>query len=273
MVTRFFLLLVFLPFSSQFLQAQIPIIQELTLFPDTSYVSAFTADAHTHRMSAENFIFTKNVRATMGGMFPLLSVDLFGVTSIAGIGASVHFELHPMGQGQIVSNEYYVDYIMLDVPVSNRGIVRFVTGHTSHHLSDNWFEHLQYTRAVRFSRDYVKLFFISQDSEHQQWYAGCDYAYIMTVGQRISKPWIFQAGGKLPLAEYWELLTLYAAADVKIRQESAFASAQTLHFGVAVPMQHAMVLRFFLQYRWGLDERGQFFPQHRTMTTVGFSIE
>lgn len=249
------------------------ILEHVHFFPESTFVSPFSADAHAHRMETENIVFTKNVRASMGGIFPIFGIDLFGTTMLASLGASVHFELRPMGQAHIVSNDYYVDYLLLDIPVRENYFARFVTGHTSHHLSDNWFERLKMTTAFRYSRDYVKLYAIYEKHVNEQFYLGADYAYIMTIGQRLSKPWIFQAGGKIPLGEYYGFLSLYGAADCTLRQDANYAATNTLQFGVSLPMQRGRIIRFALQYRIGLDERGQFIPQHRELRTVGFSIE
>lgn len=257
--------------TASLLPAQL--LERIHVFPESTFVSAFTADAHAHRMETENIVFTKNVRASMGGIFPIFGVDAFGKTLQLSLGASVHFELRPNGQAHVVSNDYYVDYLMLDIPLQEHYFARFVTGHTSHHLSDNTFERLKLTTAFTYSRDYVKLFAIYEKHLNQQFYIGADYAYIMTIGQRLSKPWIFQAGGKIPMGEYFGFLSLYGAADCTIRQDANFAATNTLQVGVSLPMQRGRIIRFALQYRKGLDERGQFIPQHRELSTIGFSIE
>ena len=224
-------------------------------------------------MEMENIVFTKNVRASLGGIFPVFDIDGFGTTMQASLGASVHFELRPNGQAHVVSNDYYVDYLMLDIPIIGHHVARFVTGHTSHHLSDNTYERLNMTKAFTYSRDYVKLFYIYEQSIHSQFYLGADYAYIMTIGLRVSKPWILQTGGKVLFGEYFDFLSLYGAADLTVRQDAKYAVTKTLQIGAAMPMQHGKTIRFMLQYRFGLDERGQYIPQHHDIKSAGFSIE
>lgn len=245
----------------------------LQVFPESSFVSPFTAETHAHRMRAENIVLTNNVRASMGSIIPVFGIDLFGTDIQASLGASVHFELRPNGQAHVVSNDYYVDYLMLDVPIHQRWFARFITGHTSHHLSDNTFERLQLTQAFTYSRDYVKLFTVYEGGRNEQFYIGADYAYIMTIGYRLSKPWIVQTGGKIPLGTAFGVLSLFAAADVAARQDAGFAATNTLQLGFTLPMQPGRTVRFALQYRKGLDERGQFLPQHRELSTIGFSFE
>jgi len=249
-------------------------LERFHFFPETTYISTFAADAHAHRMLVENIILTKNERASMGGIFPAFNIDMFGTTAQANLGASVHFELHPMGQAHVVSNDYYIDYLLLDVPIEKNYFVRFVTGHTSHHLSDNWYERLKLTSAIRYSRDYVKLHIVRETDVNDQFYLGADYAYIFTVnGLRTFKRWTLQTGGKISLAELYPQFTLYTAADCKVRQEADFAATNTLQIGIATPMQKGRILRVSYQFRTGLDERGQFYLQHRDIHTFGISLE
>ncbi len=248
--------------------------ERIHFFPESTYVSPFAADGHAHRVNVENIVFTKNIRATMGGMFPIFTIELFGITTQASISGSIHFELNPMGQAHVISNDYYVDYITLDIPVKEAMFVQMVAGHTSHHLSDNWFERLKLTSAIRYSRDYIKLALIRETGMNDQFYIGADYAYIFTVnGLRTNKRWTIQAGGKKSIAELYPKIILYAAADCKVRQEADFTATNTLQVGFSTPMQHEKILRIFYQFRTGLDERGQFYPQHRMLNTLGFSIE
>ena len=249
-------------------------IERIHFFPATTYVSPFAADGQAHRVNVENILFSKNVRTTLGGNFPIANIDLFGTTTQASISGSIHFELNPNGQANVISNDYYVDFVTLDVPIAEGYFAQALAGHTSHHLSDNWYERLQRTSAIRYSRDYVKLFFIREIGVNDQFYAGANYAYIFTVnGLRINKRWTFQTGGKISLAELYTNITLYAAADCKVREEADFAATNTLQVGIVTPMQHEKMLRVSYQFRTGLDERGQFFPQHRILHTVGFAIE
>ncbi|MDP1678402.1 MAG: hypothetical protein Q8L88_16215 [Bacteroidota bacterium] len=249
-------------------------IERIHFFPETTYVSPFAADGHAHRVNVENILFTKNVRTTMGGMFPLVNIDLFGAKTQAAISGSIHFELNPYGQVHVISNDYYVDFVTLDVPVSEQYFARGVAGHTSHHLSDNWYEQMKLTAAVRYSRDYLKLFLIRESGMNDQLYIGADFAYIFTVnGQRTNKRWTFQTGGKITLAELYSGFILYAAADCKIRQEAEFAATNSIQCGIATRMQKGKILRVSYQLRTGLDERGQFYPHHRMINTIGFAIE
>lgn len=247
-------------------------VSDITLFPDSSNIRPYTADAHAHRMAVENIILSKDIRASMGTCIPVFEFGVLGTIAQAHLGASVHFELHPVGQAQIVSNDYYIDFLILDVTLTPGNFARFVTGHTSHHLSDNWYERLQLNTSVRYSRDYVKLFYIYDNRSEYLFYLGADYAYNHTIGQKISKPWTFQAGGEIDLVCLYDAIRFYGAADCKIRQESQFAATTTVQIGAKMPMRQFRFIRLAYQYRFGLDERGQFFPQHRSLHTIGLYI-
>jgi hypothetical protein len=244
----------------------------INMFPDSSFISPFTADAHAHRTEVENILFSKDIRASMGTMIPVANILLFNTEMQASLGASVHFELHPVGQAQIVSNDYYIDFLTLDIPLQHHLFARWVIGHTSHHFSDNWYERLKLSSSMRYSRDYVKVFAVYESDRNIQFYLGADYAYTFTIGRRIERPWIFQVGGIIPVAEFGRNV-LFAAGDSKLHQETSFAATNTAQIGMMFPMQPGKVLRISVQYRSGLDERGQFFPQHRSFTALALSFE
>lgn len=253
--------------------AQIRVFDHIRLFPDTQFVSVFSADGNAHQMRIETLEFTRTMRASMGTFFPLAEISLYGISAQAGVGASVHFEVRPMGQAHIVSDEYYIDYLILDVPVGENYYIRFAGGHTSHHLSDNWYERLQLSTAFHYARDYVKLFGVYSDGGRLVLYAGANYGYIVTIKERIAKPWNFQAGGEAVLVKIFDCLPMFYSFDGKIKQEAGFAATITHQLGVKFTASNARNLRIAFQYRHGLDERGQFFPQHRTLQTLGIYFD
>ncbi|MEW5797698.1 MAG: DUF1207 domain-containing protein [Bacteroidota bacterium] len=253
--------------------AQIKFFNHVHLFPDTQFVPTFPSDGDAHRMKIETVEFTQTMKVSMGTVFPFAEISLFGITTQAGAGASVHFEVRPMGQAHIVSDEYYIDYLILDFPIAQNFFVRFAGGHTSHHLSDNWYERLQLSSAFHYARDYVKLFGVYSNDGNLLLYAGANYGYIVTIKQRIAKPWNFQAGGEAVLMKVLDFLSLFYAFDGKIKQEAGFAATVTHQLGAKFTAPSARNLRIAFQYRHGLDERGQFFPQHRALSTLGIYFD
>lgn len=254
-------------------------LKAIHLFPDSHYVNTFIADAHAHKMGIETIELTRNLHASFGGSFSVFEFILANVPMQASFGGSVHFDLRPSGQTHIVSSEYYIDYFILDVFIKEKAIgdfsiaSRFVSGHTSHHLSDTWIDDEQPPVAIHYARDYVRLFVVCAKQKEAKLYIGADYAYIFTIDRRIQKPWTFQAGGEAAFLSLTEKIVAYAAVDCKIKQEAAFTATTSYQAGIKMPMNHNRTFRIAYQFRHGLDERGQFFPQHRTLSTIGFYIE
>lgn len=253
--------------------AQLKILERIQLFPDTQYVPSFPADGTTHLMSIETIELTRRFKASMGTVFPFAQLNIVGVMMQYSAGGSVHFEVSPSGQAHIVSDEYYIDYLIIDIPLVQKYFLRFAGGHTSHHLSDNWYERLHLSTAFHYARDYAKLFFIYHDAQELLLYAGVNYGYIVTIKQRIAKPWHVQAGGEIAVAQLWDAIQLYYAADVKVRQEADFSTTMSHQLGVRFTSVNSRNLRAAIQFRYGLDERGQFFPQHRRLMTVGLYFD
>jgi hypothetical protein len=245
----------------------------LQLFPDTQYVPVFSADGTAHLMSLETLELTRKFKASMGTLFPVADINLFGIVSQLSAGGSVHFEVRHAGQAHIVSDEYYIDYVIIDIPLAQKYFLRIAGGHTSHHLSDNWYEELHLSSAFHYARDYVKLFCVYHAANSLFFYAGVNYGYIVTIKQRITKPWHLQAGGEVCITRMWDVVQLYYAGDVKMRQEADFAATISHQIGFKFTSDNARNLRAAFQLRYGLDERGQFFPQHRMLSTVGIYFD
>lgn len=266
-----FILLFLLCFACGF--SQITLFDRIRLFPDSQYVPAFSADGTSHVMSLETIELTRKFKASMGTIFPVADVHLFGAVAQLSAGGSVHFEVSPAGQAHILSDEYYIDYLIIDIPLAQKYFLRFAGGHTSHHLSDNWYEELHLSSAFHYARDYVKLYCVYTDANRLLLYAGANYGYIVTIKHRIAKPWHLHAGGEIGIAQLWDAIQLYYAGDVKVRQEADFSATISHQIGFKFTTDNSRNLRAAFQFRYGLDERGQFFPQHRRLSTVGIYFD
>ena len=271
MKTTILILLCF-PFLSIPATAEEPFIGGITIFPDRKFVETFSADYYAHQVKVESILFTKNFLSSLGGVFPMVNFHLLGTPAQASVASSVHFEVRPMGQAHVVSTDFYVDYLILDMDLRNDYILRFVTGHTSHHLSDNWYERLQLTQALHYSRDYVELSLIYAVPETISLFAGANYGYIFHLTGKENKKWMFHAGGEKEFGPLFETMVLFAGVDIKLRQEANFASSHAVQFGVKVPMPHHP-MKIAYQFRNGMDERGQFFGEHISRHTIGLYIE
>jgi hypothetical protein len=251
--------------------AEQPFISGLAVLPDRKFVETFSADYYAHQVKIENILVTKNFISSLGGVFPMVNLAIFGMPAQASVASSVHFEVRPMGQAHVVSTDFYVDYLILDMNLRDDYYIRFVTGHTSHHLSDNWYERLQLTQALHYSRDYVELSLIYAVPETFSLFAGANYGYIFHLPGKENMKWMFHAGGEKVIVSIFETMMLYTGVDIKLREEANYASSQAFQFGVRIPMPHHP-LKIAYQFRNGLDERGQFFGEHISRHTVGLYI-
>lgn len=241
--------------------------QHFELLPESKLISELPADPVSHRFKLENILITKNLRSSLGVTIPVVGNKNLQLVT----GASVQFEVHPNGQAQIVSTEFYVDYFLIDVRWSNFLRTRLGIGHTSHHLSDNWYEKLQRTESVNYSRDYVKGLAVLAD---ERWfvYGGFNYGFVFHLENGHSKRWHWQCGGEWMPTTVSESIEIYAAVDVQCFQETDFETMNNYQAGLKFSKAFRNV-RTFYNFRHGIDERGQFFPRHRALHSVGVSVE
>ncbi len=248
-------------------------MDRIHFFPETKMTGVFSTDEYAHQMKFENILFSKDFVSSLGGVFPLFNLDVFGTTAQGSLGSSVHFEVRPNGQAHVVSTDFYVDYLILDFDLRNNYYLQFVTGHTSHHLSDNWFERLQLTKAVHYSRDYVECSLIYSVPNDISLTARINYGYKFHLEGKENKRWMFLFAGEKEFWHFSETIRAYAGFDLKLREEANFTSSNAYQLGIKMPMRTNHLLRIAYQYRHGLDERGQFFPQHISRHTIGLYIE
>jgi len=248
------------------------VVQSLSFFPSTKWVTAFAADPTAHRIKSENIIGSKDTRNSLGATIPVCQASILGKTAQLSAAGSVHFDVHPSGSAQVVSTEFYVDFGVVDIMVDSNMYIRTLAGHTSHHLSDNWYEKLQLTESVNYSRDYVGLSVIYSSHKFMA-YAGANFGYIFHLDGHDGQRWHFQAGGEIELLRLNPIARAYCAVDFKCYQEAGFEFGNVYQVGVKIPMQFTHMVRIAYQFRHGIDERGQFFPKHRQIHTIGIIVE
>lgn len=233
--------------------------QSFVIFPKDPLISVFPADPSAHRMKIGNIPGKKDMRASLGGVIPLATISnrRWQLSSAA----SVQFGIHPSGQAEIVSMEYYVDYAVLDYAISNQYFLRALVGHTSHHLSDTEFEKRQLSQSLNYSRDYVAAYAIYTRPSGQLFYAGANFGYVFHLEGKEKKRWQWHFGGETVLFQ-WSKMEWYTSFDSRWYQEAGFQFANHYQFGTKHRWAHGRTIRAAYQFRHGLDERGQFFPGH-----------
>ena len=256
-----------------FLQSQV--LNRFEVLPQQKIVPVFTADATAHRLGVTAMSINRRVSVSLGNIVPIADVEVYGQPLRIGVGASIHAEIEPDKKANLVTTDYIIDYALLDIPFANDWILRTGVGHASHHLSDDWYELLNKTSALKYSKDYVQLFVVKKIPEYNLFvYGGAIYTYNFIVNHEIHLPWMLQCGGEQVLASYVDnMLALYCALDMKVRQEASFASTQSYQFGVRIQNTTERTLRLAYQFRNGIDERGQFYTGRRSFHGLSLFAE
>lgn len=225
-------------------------------FPASTKMPVFAADPMAHRMKIGNIPGSKDMRASLGGIIPVAETRKLQLSTAA----SVQFGIHPSGQAEIVSMEFYLDYVILDYALAQHVYLRSLLGHTSHHLSDTEFEKRELTDAVNYSRDYTALYGV-YSNDRTLLYGGANFGYVFHLEGKESKRWQLHFGGEQILIK-WKSIHPYMAADSRWFQEAGFQFANTYQFGIRLAADGIRTFRTGYQFRHGIDERGQFFPKH-----------
>lgn len=244
----------------------------ITLFPEKHLVHEFIADGSAHRFSIAKAFQGSHIHASVGGTLPLLESRILGTRMQLSLGASVSTQLHPQQNIAVISTEFYLDYLLIDIQWTPNLFSRLGMGHTSHHLGDNALTLLQGRMPIDFSRDYIKGFLGYMD-DGTRIYAGADYGYGFVIEHPVSKHWLIQAGLEKTMVRFGEGLQVFGAIDIKFRQEDAFGSTQRFQTGIEFRNGTERLFRLALTHQTGLEERGQFHGERTIITTLGIVIE
>ncbi len=242
------------------------------LLPSRHIVHDFVADGTAHRFSTTQLLSPREVQVSVGGILPLIDHSLWGVPVQVSSGASIHARLDPGQSIAVQSSEYSVDFFLLDVQMSNDLILRTGMTHSSHHLGDRGLGDSTVS-PIDYSRDEVQIFIIHPLSSFPgQIYGGIRYAYNLVIRHPVQKPISLQSGMHGLVASFSKELSLYAAWDVKVRQELSFGTSQRYETGLQYMNETGRVVRFAISYSAGFDERGQFLGERRSETGIGIVI-
>lgn len=244
----------------------------LTIFPVKKLVPEFIADGTAHRFSIGKAFQVNHVYGSIGGTLPLFESPVVGKAIQVGFGVSVYTQMHPHQNIAIISTEFYIDYMLIDIAWNDNVFSRLGFGHTSHHLGDNAFAVLQKTKPIDYSRDYVEGFLGYTDSSMRV-YAGANYGYGFIIDHPVSKKWMFETGIEASIMQLGQGLVVFGAMDVKLRQELQYGSTVRFQGGVQFHNGTDRLFRLALTHQTGLEERGQFHGQRLVVTTVGLMVE
>jgi hypothetical protein len=244
---------VFLPYI---LHAQV--LQKFEFLPRQEIVPLLTADATAHRMGVTSIDLSRRISVSLGNVLPVADFMVENQMFRIGVAGSIHAELAPDDKASLITTDFFVDYLLVDIPLIEDWILRMGVGHSSHHLSDNWFERLGKTSSLVYSRDYWQLFVVRKILLPNLFlYGGATYTYAFIINNEISRPWMIQCGGEQEFSSFLEhTMVLYGAVDVKVRQEASFATIQSYQVGMKFQNDTYRTVRLAYQFRNGVDERG-----------------
>lgn len=242
------------------------------LLPPKHLVHDFVADGAAHRFSACQIFSPREVQVTVGGIIPLVEHILWDMPVQVSLGASIHARLDPGRSIAVLSNEFGIDFFLLDVRLTDNFVVRTGMGHASHHLGDGA-PRDSTVQAIDYSRDDVQLFMIRTfDVFSGQFYAGLRYNYAQVIGQTIHKPLSFQIGMHALPWSFSQGFSAYIGWDVKLRQELSYGTSQWYEAGLQHSSIEGRVIRLGVSYSCGYEERGQFFGKRRREAAIGIAL-
>lgn len=241
------------------------------LFPDSSIVRPFPADGAAHRFAAARSFRNGDVLAQVGGVVPVIGGLFEGTPVQAGFGASVRTRLDPDEHIAVHSIEFAVDLLLVEVEWFPGFQTRFTAGHESHHLGDGLPDSVV-AEALDHSRDFISLTAIGEFHDlGLRAYAGMNYAYGFVVGRPRNERTVLHTGFAVavPVGGVW---WVYAAGDVRFREELSFGTTQRYETGIEVRGGFRS-LRLGLWHVAGFDDRGQFPGQARKESGAGIFLD
>lgn len=238
------------------------------ILPGRRWFPELKADALEPRMALSRVLETREWVGAVGGAVPLVEAPVGGVRLQAGVSAVVISRLiKSPGHITVSTVDYRVDF-PLDIVLQD-AVLRTGYGHLSAHFADDGIEQLGHV-SISFVKDYL-LFLAAYGREHSDWklYGGGTYSY---HNEPVAdRPWMLQMGGETPGARLpW--CFLYAALDLKLRQEVGWGSTQSYEAGAVFGGDGRRGMRFAVTHRRGLEERGQFFRRRMSSTLLSIVL-
>lgn len=227
-----------------------------SFLPGKKIFPLFTADALTHQISLSKIIDNRDWIGTIGGVVPL-------VTAHVPKGPEIQFSVAVSTFNRLIKppglTVYTIDY-KIDVPVDiryDRFAVRLAYGHYSCHFADDGIEILG-RHSIQSIKDHLWMG-VAYDLEAIGGYTYAAGFYFYHNAPQMSAHWQVQwgaEGGNLPVTEFAKL---YAAIDIKCKQEVNWGTTRSLQIGLRMFEHRNYSLRLAYVVRRGYDERGQFF--------------
>lgn len=233
------------------------------------FFPAFRADALAHQLSLSRVTDNRDWIGVIGATIPLLQLNARPAIQ-AGVGASVFNRiLKTPGHITVSTVDYKVDF-PIDVRLKLL-TVRVGYGHISSHYADDGIEQLG-KASISSVKDYVQTGVIMEMPEILgRFYGQAIYNYHNEPDP--DRRWTLQVGiegGEVALISF---LTMYAAADIKVKEEVGWGSTQSYQIGVVLFERERYGLRFAYTHRRGFEERGQMYSEKVNANVLSFCID
>ena len=239
-------------------------------------VSAFTADARTHRLQLLKTTRGPAYYCSMGGQFPIANLTAFNKTLQVSTAASTYLTLaRYVHRGQVINVDFFVDFLF-DLELSKTWYLRGGFGHTSQHLADDAV--ISGTVPKNYVKDYGLFHSIHKLAKNKlTFYEGIYYFDNFKIGDSVPFDWskkiMLQVGGEYQFLKLSAQSFLYTAADVKFRQEFNFGTTQNIQLGYVSQTNVQRKFRFAYNFLSGYEERGNFYHQQIKTHTLGAYFE
>lgn len=239
-------------------------------------ISAFTADARTHRLQILKRTQGTEFFGSMGGQFPVVNINALGKTLQVSAAGSTYLTLQRYVQrGQVINVDFFVDFLF-DLELRKSWFLRGGFGHTSQHIADDAVA--SGITPINYVKDYGQLFSVHKLYNNRiMLYEGLYYFDNFKIGDAIPRDLsgkiLLQTGGEYQFFTWQKAHALYIAGDIKFRQEFSFKTTQNIQLGYVANMPPNRRFRFAYNYLSGFDERGQFYNQRINLHTLGAYFE
>ncbi len=238
--------------------------------PKYKFISSFTADSRAHRLSFARNSDQNSYTASMGGSFALLNHRLGQIPLQWSASGSTWLTLQrTKGSGGVVNNDFFAD-IWVDAALTSHWYLRFGTGHSSQHLSDDAI--LLGLPFSNYAKDYHFVGAIFKKKKLQA-YSLAYFNYNFKTQGDISRKWLFQAGFEHAPLRIKDNVFGYYALDIKCREELRFEPTVNMQIGCKVIDEEGAAFRIALDQTIGKEERGSFMYQTRNFARLALYFD
>jgi hypothetical protein len=243
----------------------------LTVLPEERIFPRLHASGQAHQLGIGKDLTSRLWLGDIGGERPLFGLSGGLVDIQAGIGATVHAGIiRKPPLLQVVTVDFVVDF-PIDIRITQVFSVRTGYGHFSAHLADDGIEVLA-LHSINYAKDYVTLLGAYRfPAYHAMVYGGGRYDFhTLPV---TDKHLVAQIGGEIQPVQLFAGCRLYAALDIRCKEETGWRSIQSYQVGCQLTGRTDTAIRVAYTYRTGTDDRGQFYDRTAAVGLFGVYID